>query len=290
MKDAQTRERSVVRRTLHWWFRPPQNPYVTVNFAVDVGDARAWLATLGEPRVSLNALVVATIGRVLREFPTANARIVGRHTERVDRVGIAMPVNLLGHSAEADREVSMAVVPDIDRMSLREVAAATTKTVRAEREGTAQNDLIRRILGLAERVPGPVLHGVLETIDRAHRHRPLARRLYEQVPVTTALSNAGAAMRATPGMLFRGADIAIPPRLVHIGTFWGLSAVQDEVVPFHGVPTVRPMLPVLFLFDHRLVDGVVGSRIATRFGAILANPAAEFGSDGAQIITPARTP
>lgn len=271
---------SVVRRTLLWWFRPPQNPYVTVNFVVDVGDARAYLAGLGEPRVSLNALVVATIGRVLRAFPAANARIVGRHIERQERVGIAMPVNLLGHAGEATRELSMAIVPDIDRMSLREVAAASQRTVRAEREGTVQNPLIRGMLAAAEAAPSAVFSGMLRGLDRAHRHRPLARRLYQQVPVTTALSNAGAAMKEAPGMLFRGADIAIPPRLVHIGTFWGVSAVQDEVVPWQGAPAIRPMLPVLFLFDHRLVDGVMGSRIATRFGAILADPAAEFGSDG----------
>lgn len=280
MSDPKTRGHSVVRRALVWWFRPPQNPYVTVNFAVDVGEARAYLARLGEPRVSMNALVVAAIARVLKSFPAANARIVGRHVQRVERVGVAMPVNLIGHGAEEQREVSMAVLPDVDRMTLREVAAASTRTVRAEREGSAQNGMIRRILTLAETVPVPVLHGVLHTMDRAHRHRPLARHLYEQVPVTTALSNAGAAMKETPGMLFRGADIAIPPRLVHIGTFWGLSAVQDEVVAWKGVPTVRPMLPVLFLFDHRLIDGVLGSRIATRFGQILMDPSEEFGPDG----------
>ncbi|MFN7146670.1 MAG: 2-oxo acid dehydrogenase subunit E2 [Myxococcota bacterium] len=53
-----------------------------------------------------------------------------------------------------------------------------------------------------------------------------------------------------------------------------------------GAPAVRPMLPVLFQFDHRLVDGVLGARIATRFGAVLRDPASVFGPDGTRMPAP----
>ncbi|MDP2305134.1 MAG: 2-oxo acid dehydrogenase subunit E2 [Pseudomonadota bacterium] len=271
---------SVARRALLWWFAWPSNPYVTVNFAVEFSGALAYLEGLGEPRVSVGALIAATIGRVLEEHPQANARIVGRRIVTSEHVGIAMPVNLLGHAAGERREVGMALVEKVETLSLREVAAASRATVRAERAGATENPFMRQLLGILEGAPQRVVDATLATIDRAMDRSALAERIYGRYPVTTALSNAGAAIGKTPGMIFRGADIAIPQRLVHIGTFWGVTSIQQEVVVLDGAPAVRPMLPVLFLFDHRLIDGVMGARIAARFGAILRDPAAAFGADG----------
>jgi 2-oxoglutarate dehydrogenase E2 component (dihydrolipoamide succinyltransferase) len=33
------------------------------------------------------------------------------------------------------------------------------------------------------------------------------------------------------------------------------GAAVNEVVAVDGVPVVRPILPLVFLFDHRLIDG-----------------------------------
>jgi pyruvate/2-oxoglutarate dehydrogenase complex dihydrolipoamide acyltransferase (E2) component len=269
-----------VRRALLWWFGWPANPYVTVNFAVDFSTALAYLDGLGVPRVPVGALVAAAIGRVLSEHPQANARVVGGRIVHPGHVGIAMPVNLLGHPGEARRELAVAIVERVESRSLREVAEASRATVSAERTGAPQNAFIRRLLGVVEGAPQPVVDRTLGLLDRAMGRASVAARIYDRVPLTTALSNAGAAIEPAPGMLFRGADVAIPQRIVHIGTFWGLSAVQDEVIAVDGVPTVRPMLPVLFLFDHRLIDGVLGARVATRMATILRDPAAVFGATG----------
>lgn len=280
MAHRPTPDPSIVRRALLWWFAWPSNPYVTVNFAVEFSGALAYLERIGEPRVSVGALAAATIGRVLGEHPEANARIVGRRIVYSEHVGIAMPVNLLGHAAGGRREVGMALVEKVETLSLRQVAAASRASARAERAGASENPFMRQLLGVLEDAPQRVVNATLATIDRAMGRSALAGRIYDRFPITTGLSNAGAAIGKTPGLLFRGADIAIPQRLVHIGTFWGVTAIQQEVVVVDGTPAVRPMLPVLFLFDHRLVDGVMGARIAARFGAILRDPAAEFGDDG----------
>jgi len=73
---------------------------------------------------------------------------------------------------------------------------------------------------------------------------------------------------------------------MHIGSLWGLSAVQDEVIAVDGEPQVRPMLPVLFVFDHRLFDGVIAGRIFTRLGDILRHPMEHFGPDGNAVPPP----
>lgn len=127
-----------VRRVLLWWFDEPAVAHVSLNFAVDVGPARAYLERLAAqegPRVSLQHLLVAAIGRVLQEFPLANAQIRGRRILRREQVGVAMPVNLLGHPGEARRELGLALVEDAGRQSLREIAAQTAGKVRRERQG-----------------------------------------------------------------------------------------------------------------------------------------------------------
>ena len=43
------------------------------------------------------------------------------------------------------------------------------------------------------------------------------------------------------------------------------------------------MLPMMLLFDHRLIDGVMAGRLAKTFGELLRDPGAAFGPDGGRI-------
>jgi pyruvate/2-oxoglutarate dehydrogenase complex dihydrolipoamide acyltransferase (E2) component len=274
---------SVIRRFLMWWMGWPANPYVSANAAVDFTAARAYLARLNEgegPRVSVQHLLCAAVGRTLAAWPMANARIRGHRIIPCDTVGVAMPVNLLGHAEGRRREVGMVVVEDAGRASLRDIAARTRKTVNNEREGRTDNLMMRAMLGLAERTQGPVLHRVLDAVDRAAQHPVVDARMHRMAPVTSGLTNPGSSFAAEPGMLFRGGAIQVPMRMVHIATLWGVSAIQDEVIAVEGRAEVRPMLPVLLVFDHRLVDGVLASRLLLHLHRILQNPAESFGEDG----------
>ena len=42
------------------------------------------------------------------------------------------------------------------------------------------------------------------------------------------------------------------------------------------------MLPVTLVFDHRLFDGVMASKLVHRFTCMLLDPEAVFGADGRQ--------
>ena len=81
-------------------------------------------------------------------------------------------------------------------------------------------------------------------------------------------------------MLFRAGAMELPQRLFHVPTVWGLSSLQDEVWAVDGKPEVRPVLPVILLFDHRLFDGVMAGRILVRLNDLLQSPEEHFGSDG----------
>lgn len=273
---------SIVRRFLLWWFSWPVNPYVSANVAQDFTPALDYFDQLSdEPRrITVNHLLAGAVARTLLDYPEANARIRQGRIVRQEHVGMAMPVDLLRHGQARGQELALAIVERVDTLTLRQIAERTDRTVDQERKGMAGNAFIRIMSRVGEQAPGPVIDGALETMQRSMRHRQVASLFDRMLPVTTALTNPGATFRPGRGQLFRGGAIQIPERLVHVGTVWGVSAVQDEVVALDGQPAVRPMLPLLLVFDHRLVDGVKASRMLMRFGEILSDPAAEFGEQG----------
>lgn len=274
---------SIIREFLLWWFGPPYSPWVSTSVAIDFSDSRAYLDALAQqegPRVSVQHLLTAAIGRALRDFPDANSRVIGGKIVPSDQVAVAMPVNLLGHKGGAEKELSAAIVDRADTRSLRDIADRTRATVKEEREGRVTNPIGRWLTRGIKHLPGPAVHRALDLMDRASRKRLIAEQLFAQMPVTTGLTNPGATLAGQEGILFRGAALSLPGRLMHLGTVWAISAVQDEVIPIGGVPTVRPMLPVVLIFDHRLIDGVRASRLILRLREIIGDPAAEFGADG----------
>jgi pyruvate dehydrogenase E2 component (dihydrolipoamide acetyltransferase) len=265
-----------------WWFAKPANPYVVINFVVDFTNARAWLAQVRARtgvHVSVQHLLAGAVGRTLAAFPLANAQIIRGRIVLRDKVGIAMPVNLLGHEGGAKRELGAMLVEDAGRSSVAALAEASARAASKERTGASTNPLIGAFTRIGERAPRRAVFAAMDGFE-AVRELPLVSRLvYRAAPATTLLSNVGGPLGELQGALFRGGAVHPPPRLAHVGTVWGSSAVQDEVVVVDGAPAVRPMLPVLLVFDHRLVDGVVGGRMAKHFTRILQDPASVFGED-----------
>ena len=274
---------SPVRHFLLWWFDTPASPWVSVSLTIDFTAALAYLAQLRAqpgPRVTIQHLLAGTVGRTLADFPQANARILGRRIYPRERVHIGTPVNLLGHAAGARRELSAAILSDVHARSLRQIAEEATATVQAEREDRIVNPLARVLTRLMEHTPGWGIRLGLRSMDRAVKHRVFAALLDQVMPITAGLTNPGAALDLPAGLLFRGGAISLPHRLLHVGTLWAASGLQDDVIPIDGVPVVRRTLPLMLVFDHRLIDGVRAGRMLERFHAILQDPAAVFGSDG----------
>ena len=277
---------SIVRKALMWWFHWPGNPYVSVTAAMDFTGAGAYLERLNEDgaaAISINHLVVAVTARVMHEFPEANAWLVGNKIRRQPHVGVAMPVNLEGHEA-ANQQTSLAVVKDADTLTLRQVAEAGRREVNAERRGQTTNPMIRSISGIMNHLPYSVLARGLNLLDLASRHSMVSLALHRQLGFTTVVTNAGAPFGRMDGMLFRGGAFEIPQRIFHVGTVWGISAVQDEVLAIAGKAEVRPVLPVVMVFDHRLFDGVKAGRILVRFAQLLQDPAPVLGERGDVVI------
>ena len=102
---------SVVRKFLLWWFSPPNSPWVCVNLSVDFSNAQAYLDKLDlkdGPKVSIHHLICSSIAKGLCKVPQANARVVGGKIMPQDKIGIAMPVNLIGHKGEEKKRAERA--------------------------------------------------------------------------------------------------------------------------------------------------------------------------------------
>jgi pyruvate/2-oxoglutarate dehydrogenase complex dihydrolipoamide acyltransferase (E2) component len=276
---------SVVRKFLLWWFSPPNSPWVNVNITVDFSNAQRYLNSLAEdveaPKVTVHHLLCSCIAKGLLKVPQANARIVGGKIIPQKHIGIAMPVNLLGHKGGGSRELSMLLFEDIGNKNLRELAEEGRKNLKKERSGTTTNPFLDRLLKLTELAPSSVVGRALDGLDRMMSHPRFAQKIYDQFPVTTALSNPGAALPSdVDGLLFRSCSVQIPNRLIHVGTFYAASAIQNEVIPINGKPEVRPMLPLMMLFDHRLIDGMKGSALLIEIARCIQNPESVFGPNG----------
>jgi pyruvate/2-oxoglutarate dehydrogenase complex dihydrolipoamide acyltransferase (E2) component len=251
--------------------------------SVDVAAALAYLESLnarGGPRVSLSHLAAAAIARALVEHPAANARVVGWRVFDPGHVGIAMPVSLEGHVGARLGELSLTVVPGVEGLTLRQIAARATRAVRAERDGDQQSGAVRFIFALAERLPMAALRRLFDGIEAGIAVPLLAAPFWGLAPATTALTNPGAVLRAQPGALARGLAIALPGRGLGLSTIWGLAGVQEEARVVGGQVIARPCLPLVLAFDHRTVDAILAGRLIARVAEVLADPGAVFGEDG----------
>lgn len=275
---------SIIRKFLLWWFRQPHGiAHVSLSISIDMTHALAYLDRLAEldgPKVSVQHLLSGVIGRTLHHHPAANARIVGRRIVPVDSVAAAMPVNLLGHAGESTSELGMALVEQLERRSLRDIADATRGAVKEERAGRSANPFVGAMKAMARRMPQRLLDQALDTMDRGMQSLPIASQVYDQFPVTTGLTNPGAALSNLEGARFMGGAFSLPQKLLHVGTLWGVSMITQDVMVVKGEVAVRPVLPMLLIFDHRLIDGVAAGRMLQFVVCVLQDPARWFGEDG----------
>lgn len=275
---------SLSRKFLLWYMRyPPFSPYVSVSCSIDFEAAQAYLQRLNAdesaPRVTIQHLLSTAVARVYKRYPVANASVIGRRIYRHENVGAAMPVDLLD-SGRGSMDVGIVLVERTESMSLRELAGHTRRQVKKERSKSNENIVLRTLLPMVERVPTRAFHMLLGALDRAARVPAVASRLHRQFPISVLVSNAGAAVALPEGTYTRAAAFAPPNRLMGVGTLLGIFPLQNEVLAVDGKPEVRAVLPLTYVFDHRLFDGVMSGRILSALAEILADPEATFGADG----------
>lgn len=273
---------TVVRSFMLWLFDVPHGePYVmtTVDFRWE--RALAWIDAQNAregARVTTQHVFTAAVGRLFREFPEINARIFDNVIHSLPTVDVVMPVNLLGSGV--DRELSMVVIRNVDQLNPRQVAEQLRPQVQQEREGKTDNAFLRTMLRFGSRSPGVMRFALSQVATLAHDRRGAAL-LSRSLPLSTLITNVGAALAEAPGLRFRAVAFSPPSKLIHIGSVFGVGPLERAaVVEGKGAEervVVGTVLPVGFMFDHRLVDGVKAGRILTRLNELVQDPAATWG-------------
>lgn len=274
---------SLARKFLLWYLSPPNSPYANYNFTMDFSYAQAYLeqlnATEGQARVTVQHLLTAAIARVYREFPVVNAHVHGSRIIRHPHVGVAIPVDLV-QRGDQRKEITTILIEKAELLSLRQITQKTRKRVKNEVEGEQENFIFKHLLPLAERLPHRLFRSALSIADRAARRPAIFRQMHKRFPITVVVTNPGAALSLPEGGLTRSASFNLPQRLFGVGSLLAVFPIQEEVIPIDGTPQIRPILPLGYLFDHRLFDAVICGRIMNRLFEILRNPALFFGNDG----------
>lgn len=269
------RKSNVVRDFMLWLFDVPYGePYISATVDVTWEAASAWIEAAnraGGAKVTTHCFFTAAVGRLYQDFPAINGRVHQNRIYDLDSVDIAMPVNLL--DTGVDRELSMVIVRNVEKLDPRGVAEAMEPDVKAERSGKSRHPVVRGIIEAGSKSPR-ALRVALSSLSRLLHDPRTAPLVYKQFPMSTLITNVGAALGGTDrrGIRFRAVAFSPPEKLVHVGSIWGLGPVERAPIVDGDQIRIAPVLPVVFIFDHRLVDGVMAGRILARLGEILNHP------------------
>ena len=198
---------------------------------LDVGEAKARLATTAEPHVSWTGFVIATLARAVARHPEVNARRVGNRILVFDRVDIGATVE---RWVDGRAVLDITVVHDADRKT----CPAITEELHRAKDARTPLERPSRFTGLLVRLPGPVRRAAIRA---AGRSVPLAAGFGPAVGVTSM------------GMFSHGWGWAVP--LAPLTVIATVGGVVDRPAVVDGAVAVRPMLPLTLSFDHALIDG-----------------------------------
>lgn len=270
---------SATRRLLLWWFDEPSgDPYITLNFDVDVAPLRAFLDAYEREhgvRVGVQHAVSKAVARCLVELPALNVKILGQRLHALDRVDIAMPVHLGGKGkGQRNDETGMMIVRHVDRLALGDLARATRKNADDERSGRASatgSAFARKAL---RAIPDALMRPMLDAGGWVISRPSVYHLLEEHIGVSSAVTNVGAVFSMPKGARFRAASASsIPQKLGHVASIFGVAPSEEVAVSEDGVIGSRRVLPLLMVVDHRAIDGVLMATAACRVAEALLDPA-----------------
>ena len=219
----------------------------------------------GHARVTVTHLVIKGIARALAESPEANGIIsMGRIYLR-DSVDVYCQV-----ATDGGKDLSGVKVTAVDRKSVLEVADELVAAVAAVREGrhpgseSTKKTLARVpdfLLGLLIRLSAVLTYDLRLDLSR----------------FGIAFDQFGGAMVSNIGSFGVGTALAplVPVSRTPIVLLVG--EVTDRAAVENGEVVVAPILNIGASFDHRMIDGFQGSKMARTVIASINDPEAAFG-------------
>lgn len=215
-------------------------------------------------RVTMAHCVGKAVAEAYRQLPAVNCLIrLGRLYQRRD-VDIFFPVAL----DRQGEDMSGAVLRNVDRLPLREVAEQLAHEARAVRSDAGGGFGAFRGDGLVGRL-------VARTVVRIGGLLLYTLNVWHPALGVPKDSFGGAAVTDLSQF---GADLAFPPLLpmARLPFVIGICPITEEPVLEGGAWRTRKTLRLAAVFDHRVIDGVYAGRISQVLRDVFARPDAYF--------------
>lgn len=249
---------------MHTW-RPPRDPTVYGTIDIDVSGATGWLDQQRREsgvKVTLTHLVGKAVALAIAERPEVNAVVRRRrHLYVRDTIDVFFQV-----AFEGGENLSGAKVDRCNEKSVVEIARELRD--RAERIRAHQEKEIAEGRDRIGRLPSFLRRPALDLASWLSYDLGLdLRRVgipYDQFG-SAMVTNVG--MFGLPSGFAPLVPFARTPILITVG------AVQARPVAVEDRVEVRPMLTIGATFDHRVLDGYQAGKLASRFRAVMEDPA-----------------
>ena len=252
------------RRVASAMWSAPSDPQIYGTLDIDATRALAFLEQErgAGHHITATHLVGKALALTLREVPELNVRLLGTRAEPRPSIDIFFIT-----SVEGGRDLSGVKLERVDRMSVREIAAALGEGAKRLRSGDDRD--FARSKQLIDKLPLLALRVALRAAAM------LTGRLQLDLPsLALRRSPFGSAMITSVGMfgLQRGfaplSWLYDAPLLLLVG-----ELSEQPVVVNHEV-VARPVLPICATIDHRYVDGSHLSRAVRVLRGYLEDPGA----------------
>jgi pyruvate dehydrogenase E2 component (dihydrolipoamide acetyltransferase) len=254
---------------------PPDDPTIYGTIDLDMTGALAFLPKESErtgEHLTVTHLVTKAIADTLGAHPECNCVIRrGRIFERDDvdiSVLVAVPPEDAGHEQEAD--LSEALVRRADGKSIAEIAKEIREGARKVRKH--EDPLLERTKKLFDLMPPAVMGPMLRLVARLQYDFNL-----DLSAVGIPNDPFGSAIVTSVGVL--GISEAFPPLLTftRVPAILAVGAVEQKPGVRDGQVVVVPTMRIAATFDHRVIDGFQGGKLAKTFKEIMQDPAAHYG-------------
>jgi len=222
--------------------------------------------------LTVTHLVTKAIADTLAAHPECNCIIRrGRIFERDDvdiSVLVAVPPEDAGRGQEAD--LSEALVRNADRKSMADIATEIREGARKVREH--EDPLLEQTKKLFNYMPPVVMGPLLRLVARLQYDFN-----FDLSAVGIPNDPFGSAIVTSVGVL--GITEAFPPLLTftRVPAILAVGAVEDRPGVRGGQVVAVPTMRIAATFDHRVIDGFQGGKLAKTFKDIMQNPAAHYG-------------
>jgi pyruvate dehydrogenase E2 component (dihydrolipoamide acetyltransferase) len=250
------------RISLHAW-KGPGDPTVYGMLEINVERALPYLQRVRSEQgahATMTHLVAKALALAIRSHPKANGMIARRRIYLRDTVDIFVQV-----ASEGGEELSGAKVERADEKAVAEIAREVTDRAAKIRAGRDRD--IERTKQVVTMLPGFLLGKFLRLIEFLTYDLGLDLSRFGVVR-----DGFGSAMVSNVGMFGLAFGLAplVPlsrvPIVVLVGEVQQRPWVEGDRV------VVRPVVVLGCTFDHRLIDGVQGARMAALLRSIVEDP------------------